>query len=101
MIASTISMLPFLDTYALKANIDEWPSMPILNPILNPIFLPSRPYGLSELFQHRDRRVPIDTCIRNTDALFQGRGSFGGNFLVAFMDEGFNHDADDAGLAFT
>ena len=75
--------------------------IPIRLPHLRfPHLLPPDPDRLSKLLQDRDRRIPIDTRVGNTDTLLQCGGAFGRDFLVSFVDVGFDHDADDAGFAF-
>lgn len=61
--------------------------------------LPPRAHRVRQSFQHVDRGVPSDARIRDADALFEARGAFGRHFLAAFVQVGFDHDADDAGFA--
>ena len=76
-------------------------SRPICLPIPKPLIpLPPRPNSLSKLLQDLHGRLPIDARVRNTDALLQRGGAFGGHFLIAFIDVGFDHDADDGRFAF-
>lgn len=76
-------------------------SSPIRLPIRVPLIpLPPCPDGLRKLLEDLHRRIPIDTGVRDADALLQRGGAFGRDFLVAFVDVGFDHDADDGRFAF-
>ena len=61
--------------------------------------LSPRPYSIGQLFEHLGSRVPIDAGVCDTDTLLEACRSFWRDFLVAFVDIRFDHDADNGGLA--
>ena len=74
------------------------PSIHPIPPLLIPP-LPPHPHSLRQPIQHLNSSIPTNTRIRNGDAFFQARGPFGGDFLAAFVQVGFDHYPDDAGFA--
>lgn len=56
--------------------------------------------GFSELLKDFDSGFPADAGVCDADAFLELGGSFGGDFLVAFVDVGFDHHADNGGFAF-
>ena len=60
----------------------------------------SSTHSFSQLLENLDRGIPIDTGVSDTDTFFQSLGAFCRDFLVAFIDVGLDHHADDGGLAF-
>lgn len=61
--------------------------------------LPPRPHRGGQVLEHRDGRVPVDARVRDADALLEAGGPLGGHLLVALVDVGLDHDADDGLLA--
>ena len=52
--------------------------------------------SIGELFKNFDRRLPVDAGICDTDSLFQaGKTALSRDLLVAFVDMGLNHHADN------
>lgn len=64
------------------------------------VLLPPGSNPLRELLKDLHRRIPIDARVGDADTLLQRSGAFGRDFLVALVDVGFYHDADDGRLAF-
>jgi hypothetical protein len=52
-----------------------------------------------KVLEDRHRGIPVDTGVGDADALLQAAWTLRRNFLVPFVDIGFDHDADDAILA--
>ena len=64
--------------------------------------LSSRPDGVCQLFEHVDRGGPVDAGVGDADALLErGETTLGWDLLVALIDVGLDHDADDGLLALT
>lgn len=63
------------------------------------ILLPSGAHGRCEVFENGDGVLPVDAGISDTDTLLQRRGAFLRDLLVAFVDVGLNHDANDGALS--
>lgn len=64
------------------------------------VLLPPGSNPLGELLKDLHRRIPIDASVRDADTLLQRSGAFGWDFLIALVDVGFDHDADNGRLAF-
>ena len=78
------------------------PVQPIRRTALRPN-LPPGPHSIGQLLQHTNRGIPVNTCIGDTHTtLDRGQAATIGRrgFLVALVDVGFDHDADDSGFAF-
>lgn len=45
--------------------------------------------------QHADRRLPVDACVGNRDAVFKRGRTLGGYILSAFVDVGLDHHTSD------
>lgn len=60
---------------------------------------PPGPHCFGEAFQDVHGGVPVDARVGDADALLQGLWAFGGDFLAAFVQVGFDHDADNTGFA--
>jgi len=58
-------------------------------------------YSLSELLERSYRVLPVDAGIRDADTLLESGGALSGDLLVALVDVGLDHDADDGGLTLT
>lgn len=57
---------------------------------------------IGELFENFNGRLPVDAGVGDGDTLLERRkASSGWGLLVAFVDVGFDHDADDALFALT
>lgn len=59
----------------------------------------SDPHRLGEILKDLNGGLPVDAGIRDADALLQARGALRRHLLVAFVDIGLDHDADDGLLA--
>lgn len=68
--------------------------------IRGPILRPSCLNGGSKVLEYTNGGVPVYAGIGDGDALFQPAGALRWDLLVAFVDVGLNHDANDARLAF-
>lgn len=55
---------------------------------------------LGQVLEHTDGRLPINAGVCDADALLECRGTLGGNFLVALVDVGLNHDTNDGLFTF-
>lgn len=56
---------------------------------------------ICELFEDASRGVPVDACVSDGDTLLQGSETASwGNLLVALVDVRFDHDTNNAVLAF-
>lgn len=53
----------------------------------------------SEVLEYINCALPVDAGIGDGDALLEAAGTLGRDLLVALVDVGLDHDADDAGLA--
>ena len=60
--------------------------------------LASRPHGICELLQDIDGVVPINARIRDADAFLQHSETAGSGLLIALIDVGFDHNANDTVL---
>ena len=56
-------------------------------------------HRLGEVLERRDGGLPVDAGVRDADALLEAGGALGGDLLVALVDVGLDHDADDGGLS--
>lgn len=54
--------------------------------------------GGCEALEDVNRALPVDAGVGDADSLLQRGGALGGYLLVAFVDVGLDHDADDGGL---
>lgn len=61
--------------------------------------LAPRAHRLGEVLERRDGRLPVDAGVGDADALLEAPGPLGGDLLVALVDVGLDHDADDGILA--
>jgi hypothetical protein len=52
-----------------------------------------------KVLKHSDGALPVNASIGDGDALFEAAGALGWDLLVALVDVGLDHDADDAGFA--
>lgn len=55
--------------------------------------------SLSQLLENFNRRFPADAGIGDADTFLKLGWSFGRNLLVAFVDVGLNHHANNSRLA--
>lgn len=55
--------------------------------------------GIGELFQNFNCSFPVDAGVSDTDTLLQAGWTLWRDTLVALVDVGFDHDADDTRLA--
>ena len=63
--------------------------------------LSSRTDCICELFEDASCGVPVDACVSDGNTLLQRSETAScRNLLIAFIDVGFDHDANDAVLAF-
>lgn len=62
--------------------------------------IPPGAHRFGKLLENVDGRFPTDARVGDADSLLESRGAFRGHFLVAFIDVGFDHDANDACFAF-
>ena len=51
--------------------------------------------GCRELLKGRHRRLPVDASVSDADTLLETRRALGWDLLVAFVDVGLDHDAND------
>lgn len=56
--------------------------------------------SVGQLLQHLHRGAPVDAGVGDADAALEARGTIGWDLLVALVKVRFDHDADDAVLAF-
>jgi hypothetical protein len=63
------------------------------------LVLPTLGNGCSEVLEHSLGRLPVYAGVGDGDTLLQAAGSLWRYLLVALVDVGLDHDADDAGLA--
>lgn len=56
--------------------------------------------GGGEVLEHGNGGVPVDAGVGDGDALLERGGALGGDLLVALVDVGLDHDADDGLFAF-
>lgn len=57
------------------------------------------PDSSSKVLKNGDGVVPVNASISDADTLLQGGWAFGRYLLVALIDVGLNHDANDGSLA--
>lgn len=56
-------------------------------------------HSLGKVLQNSNGVLPVDAGISDADAGLEGGGAFGGNFLVALVDVGLDHDTNNGVLA--
>lgn len=59
----------------------------------------ANPDCVRKLLENVDSRIPVNAGVCDADSLFKHCWTFGRNFLIAFMNIRFNHDANDGCLA--
>ena len=60
--------------------------------------LSPRPDSLGQLLQHHDRRIPVDTRVRDTHTFLETCRPLRRDFLVSLVQMRFDHHTDDGGF---
>lgn len=60
------------------------------------VYLSAGADSLREVLEDSHRILPVDARIGDTDTRFESGGALGGNFLVALIDVGLDHDTNDS-----
>ena len=84
---------------ALKAN--ELKLVRAIDTVGSLLKLSPLSYGGRQVFQDIYSAFPADAGVCDADALLESRWTFCRHALLALIDVGFDHDADNATLAFS